>query len=210
MMNEAAEGIYGAKLKDKVGQTVRELISEEHMVTLSKDLSSVLMDQTDPKVEIQSSPDTRKTLQSSTALIQNQDGKVVGMVSILSNVGLEAKGHLHKKGQTSFLDVVVTDSGCGISKEDISRIFEEFEQVGKKNTGMKGTGLGLPIAKALEDQHGGKLLVESDVGRGSKFTVNLPTYHKRFRPIKLQSSLKSQRSWFSSVLPKVFCRKDRR
>jgi signal transduction histidine kinase len=71
--------------------------------------------------------------------------------------------------------VIVIDSGFGIPEEDIPHIFEEFYRASNiKNTIKDGTGLGLSLVKAIVDRHIGTIQVESTVGRGSRFTVNLP------------------------------------
>lgn len=72
--------------------------------------------------------------------------------------------------------VQVTDTGVGIAPEDRERIFEEFGQarIGRPS-GAPGTGLGLAICRSLTNRLGGWLKVESEVGRGSTFTVNWPT-----------------------------------
>ena len=69
--------------------------------------------------------------------------------------------------------VAVADTGRGISAEDLERIFHKFERVG--DTKPEGSGLGLPIAKAIIELHHGRIWVESQVGRGSRFMVRLPT-----------------------------------
>jgi signal transduction histidine kinase/CheY-like chemotaxis protein len=67
----------------------------------------------------------------------------------------------------------IEDSGVGIPQHDLGRIFEPFEQV--RNSGpQKGTGLGLTITRRVVELMGGALRVESDVGRGSRFLVELP------------------------------------
>ena len=63
----------------------------------------------------------------------------------------------------------VRDSGIGIARENLARILEPFVQVGPNGVG--GTGLGLSICKRLLERMGGKLLVESELGRGSVFTA---------------------------------------
>ena len=71
--------------------------------------------------------------------------------------------------------VSVQDSGVGIAKEDIPKLFDKFTQFGRKaGPGEKGTGLGLAIAKKLVEMHGGKIEVESKVNKGTTFTVSLP------------------------------------
>jgi PAS domain S-box-containing protein len=330
MMNPAAEKLYGVKLKERVGQDIREVLGEEQMVTLSKELADSTEEAT-PGVDVKGVGETEKTLRASTALVQNQEGKVVGMVSTLSNATkakelegmkrdfvanvshelrtplasvkqaitlvldkaagevtaeqekmlslaqrnverltrlindildlskieaekmvLNRSSHdlgeiVEEVGQTmalfaqsrevqltfqahkglpkidvdrdrviqvltnlvgnavkftpkegkvtlnmadmrqgaallSHLKVAVSDTGRGIAKEDLGKIFEKFVQVGGKSTDIRGTGLGLPITKALIEQHGGQLWVESELGKGSKFTVSLPVYKEKAAP----------------------------
>ena len=66
--------------------------------------------------------------------------------------------------------VVVSDTGVGIATEDQARIFEPFYTAGKEG----GTGLGLSISNRIIEDHGGHIQVESEPGRGSRFTVWLP------------------------------------
>jgi signal transduction histidine kinase len=70
---------------------------------------------------------------------------------------------------------VVKDTGIGIAPEDLSRIFDEFYRSERaKGMDAHGTGLGLAIAKQVTELYGGTLDVESEVGRGSKFTFVFP------------------------------------
>jgi signal transduction histidine kinase len=72
-------------------------------------------------------------------------------------------------------NVTVTDTGPGIPEEHQARIFEQFHQVDNSNTKAKGgTGLGLAIAKQIVEMHGGRIWVESIVGKGSTFQMELP------------------------------------
>jgi signal transduction histidine kinase len=69
----------------------------------------------------------------------------------------------------------VTDTGVGIAPEDQDAIFEEFKQVGKDyDKKAEGTGLGLALTRRLVELHGGRIAVESTIGRGSRFTFTLP------------------------------------
>jgi len=73
------------------------------------------------------------------------------------------------------VEVAVTDTGIGIAPEDQAAIFEEFRQVGSDDARkQEGTGLGLTLAKKFVELHGGRIWVESEVGRGSTFTFTLP------------------------------------
>jgi signal transduction histidine kinase len=74
----------------------------------------------------------------------------------------------------SYFEVRVTDSGIGIRKDDMERIFEPFAAI-KKKVYVKGTGLGLSVTKGLVNEHGGKIWAESPgLGKGSTFTFTLP------------------------------------
>jgi signal transduction histidine kinase/CheY-like chemotaxis protein len=73
------------------------------------------------------------------------------------------------------IEIAVRDTGIGIAPEDQSRVFEEFQQVGtSSHTKHEGTGLGLALAKHLVELHGGRIWVESEVGKGSTFTFAIP------------------------------------
>ncbi|GAK53817.1 sensor protein [Candidatus Moduliflexus flocculans] len=73
------------------------------------------------------------------------------------------------------LVVSVIDSGMGIAPEDQPKVFEKFKQVGDTLTDKpKGTGLGLPICKQIVEHHGGRIWVESEIGKGSTFSFTLP------------------------------------
>jgi GAF domain-containing protein len=72
-------------------------------------------------------------------------------------------------------EISVSDTGIGIAPEDQPRIFEEFRQVGSDSTHKtEGTGLGLTLAKKFVELHGGKIWVESEIGKGSTFSFTLP------------------------------------
>jgi signal transduction histidine kinase len=68
----------------------------------------------------------------------------------------------------------ITDTGCGIPKQDLSRIFEQFYRVTRPGREIKGTGLGLAIVNKIVAGHGGRIDVESEVDKGTTFSVVLP------------------------------------
>jgi GAF domain-containing protein len=75
------------------------------------------------------------------------------------------------------VEISVSDTGIGIAPEDQPKIFEEFRQVGSDYAHKtEGTGLGLTLAKKFVELHGGRIWVESEVGKGSKFTFTLPVH----------------------------------
>ena len=73
------------------------------------------------------------------------------------------------------VEISVSDTGIGIAPEDQPKIFEEFRQVGSDYAHkVEGTGLGLTLAKKFVELHGGRIWVESEVGKGSTFRFTLP------------------------------------
>ena len=101
------------------------------------------------------------------------------LLNLLSNaVKFTPEGghiNLSAKQSDSAVEISVSDTGIGISREDQGTIFEEFRQVGGDYAHKKeGTGLGLTLAKKFVELHGGKIWVESEVGKGSTFIFTLP------------------------------------
>lgn len=75
------------------------------------------------------------------------------------------------------LSISITDTGIGIRKEDMSRLFREFEQLDPTITReYGGTGLGLSLTKKLTELHGGRIYVSSEYGEGCTFTIKIPQF----------------------------------
>jgi len=112
---------------------------------------------------------TLNNLLSNAVKFSHGKGKVV----------IEAKGvGCQGKESGGFVEVSITDTGCGIPKTEISTVFDKFRRLGPEGETvmeeLKGPGLGLAIAKGIVEAHGGRIWVESEVGKGSKFIFILP------------------------------------
>ncbi len=77
-------------------------------------------------------------------------------------------------GKDGTARVEVGDTGPGIALEDQERIFQEFQQAGSDAGKPQGTGLGLALAKKFIEMHGGRIWLDSEVGKGSRFFFTLP------------------------------------
>ncbi len=112
-------------------------------------------------------------------------------------VSVENGGEEH----SGFVFFSVKDNGCGIKKEDQARIFEKFIQVamGEK---IGGTGLGLPITKAMVLMQGGRITVGSELNKGSIFRVAMPVYKGQLDgPVFEQlPEIKGPKPWWKKLL----------
>jgi two-component system cell cycle sensor histidine kinase PleC len=83
---------------------------------------------------------------------------------------------VYARGTSFGLELRVVDTGCGIAREDLSRLARPFEQVETDLTRSSsgGTGLGLALTKSLAEMHGGRLVIESELGRGTMVAIHLP------------------------------------
>ncbi len=99
-------------------------------------------------------------------------------------VKLSVNGTQGQSGDTELLIFQVEDTGCGIRKEDLKEIFDNFKQVdAKQNRTVEGTGLGLSITKRLVELMQGTITVESVYGEGTVFTVAIPQRIMDSRPL---------------------------
>lgn len=98
---------------------------------------------------------------------------------VFMNLLINASQSIEDQGQmmiktwmeSEVIYITITDSGCGIEQDNIPKLFEPFSTT--KEVG-KGTGLGLSISYEIIKKHNGKILVASEPGRGTTFTITLP------------------------------------
>jgi CheY-like chemotaxis protein len=91
----------------------------------------------------------------------------------------------------NIIRICITDTGKGIAQEFSEKLFNPFERIGAEQTETEGTGLGLTISKKLIEAMGGKIGVESEVGKGSTFWIELPqTESQKDRYERISESIK--------------------
>jgi signal transduction histidine kinase len=108
----------------------------------------------------------------------DRDRLIQVVINLISNaVKFTPRGSVTCRAHRKHNDIIVSviDSGIGIAPEDQPKVFEKFKQVGDTLTEKpQGTGLGLPICKEIVEHHGGRIWVESELGKGSVFLFSLP------------------------------------
>lgn len=146
----------------------RAVAGIQHMADVSNVSINVSLDKNLPKVD--ASMD--RLLQVLTNLLGNaiKFNKEGGRIDVKAR---------YKKGDDS-VTISVSDTGIGIPKDQLSRVFDRFYQVdGSASRKYGGTGLGLAITKSIVEAHGGRIWVESEVGKGSTFYFTLPIKRKK-------------------------------
>ncbi len=113
-------------------------------------------------------------------IIGDKNRLIQVLINLISNaVKFTENGSITCKAQKidNGIMVSITDTGIGIAKTDQEKVFKKFKQVGDTLTDKpRGTGLGLPICKQIIAYHGGRIWVESNLGKGSNFSFTIPIH----------------------------------
>ena len=127
--------------------------------------------------------DSRLLMQIVTNLLSN----AIKFSSAGGRVSLEATA------RDGWIELRIVDQGIGMSEDEIAIALRPFEQVDREHARKhEGTGLGLPIVKALVDLHGGRLAIESRPGVGTSVIVYMPSeHHGSSAPAQVQASAAS-------------------
>ncbi len=147
---------------------------EESMVLLEREMQKYRI-----SVELDLAVDTPEV-----PVIGNQIQQVLMNLLINARQAMSEGGQLvirlRHNEQTNTVDLAVRDYGSGIAHEKLVRIFEPYftTKQGPDETGKGGTGIGLSTCKNIIEAHGGKIRVESTVGKGTCFTLMLPIERK--------------------------------
>jgi CheY-like chemotaxis protein len=134
---------------------------------------------------LRSNVNLQKRVDESIGIIYSDQDKIKQIViNLLSNAAkFTHEGRILlsvQKRNEDTLDISVMDSGIGISEEALSRIFDEFQQADSSTTRQYGgTGLGLSISRSLARLLGGDLVATSQPGKGSTFTLTIPSHYGR-------------------------------
>ncbi len=196
-------GMFGSVTDEQHGRLDQTIRSSEHLLALINDLLDVSkieageMELTIIPADLR--PVLEDSLDSAIMLIESKSASITleahipdglplipmdarRVRQILTNLLTNAvKFTLHGSITLNLylsddiIELAVTDTGIGISPEEMGNLFQPFERADRaKSLSIEGTGLGLSISRHLVEAHGGKLMVESAVGKGSTFAFTLP------------------------------------
>jgi signal transduction histidine kinase len=143
------------------------LVSEttELLIQLAKNKSINLINQIPKNINVEADRDMLLTI------IRNLISNAIKFTPKGGEISMKATQTKDDK----FVQILVTDNGVGISKETQSKLFDIGENTSTKGTeNESGTGLGLILCKEFVEKHGGKIWVESELGKGSNFKFTLP------------------------------------
>ena len=145
----------------KLGEMAQLAIESMNPYAIQKDVKISLKD--DEQVEFKADPGDMEIIFNnlvSNAVKYNKD-----------------KGEVHVilTAEDDVISIMIKDSGIGLSEEEIKKLFDDFFRVKNKYTkNITGSGLGLPIVKRIVDLYSGEIKIDSKVGEGTTFVVNLP------------------------------------
>jgi len=142
----------------EVAKLVRETLEGLRQVAAAK---GIALDAELPELPVQASLDEGRVLQVLANLVSN----AIKFTHANGTVTIRLRPSANE------IQFSVTDTGLGISKNDLSNIFERFSQI---RTDRRGLGIGLHIAKSIVEAHGGRIWAESELGSGSTFHFTLP------------------------------------
>lgn len=153
---------------------------EYDLFSIVKDVASVIMTRIgdkDLQFIVNVAPDIPKQLMGDSIRIQQIIMNLANNAVKFTKEGCVSLSISYERTaeRTIQMKVVVEDTGIGIKKEDMGKLFQSFQQVdSKRNRNIEGTGLGLAISKQLVTLMNGKIWLESEYGKGSRFSFEIP------------------------------------
>ncbi|MFD0682313.1 MULTISPECIES: cell wall metabolism sensor histidine kinase WalK [unclassified Paenibacillus] len=162
-----------SRLDSRQAVISRELTDVAEMLDEVADRFSFQLEQRSIDIAIQVAPEVGEIVLDRDRIDQVLDNLVSNAIKYTADSGLISIGAHRLEPQ--LLEISVQDNGMGIPKKDLSRIFERFYRVDKaRSRSMGGTGLGLSIAREIVRAHGGTIMLESELGQGTRVTFTLP------------------------------------
>lgn len=136
--------------------------------------SLCLIQATEKSIEIEIDCDPEIIANVNASLLEQAIVNLVDNAIKYSNPGGHVRIEVKQDEQHTYVRVI--DNGCGIAQEHLHRLFERFYRVDKaRSRKLGGTGLGLAIVKHIAQSHKGSITVESEVGSGTTFTIQIPS-----------------------------------
>lgn len=146
-------------------------------------------------------PEDLPTIAADTASLSEVFGNLIDNAIKYSNEGGAIAITGVSKGDT--VELAVQDHGIGMPSNVVSNLFQKFYRSHRSRETVAGTGIGLYISKAIVESHGGSIDVRSEDGKGSTFTVSLPTYQTVADKLKAGDNgnevvMKTEGSWIKN------------
>jgi signal transduction histidine kinase len=161
----------------------REPVDVADVIARATAATASLLDGSGPTMVVAVEPGLPPVTGDRDRLIQVVINLVSNAVKFTPSGSITTTARLAADGEAPAIVVSVADTGHGIAPEDHARVFEQFGQAGDTMPdGPRGTGLGLPICREIVERHGGRLWLESEVGRGSTFSFSLPVAQVEVAP----------------------------
>ncbi|WP_125006592.1 sensor histidine kinase [Clostridium tagluense] len=163
-LSKIEAGFYKLNLSNNnIVDVVEEIVMSVTTFTDSKDLNIIF----DTDIE-------EKIIACDSEKIERIVLNLISNAIKFSDKGDEILVAINDKNE--FVEISVKDNGVGIEPEYLDMIFDRFKQVDKSlSRNAEGTGIGLSLVKSIVELHGGSINVESEFGKGSKFTVIIPS-----------------------------------
>jgi two-component system sensor histidine kinase/response regulator len=174
----------------ETGEAVNKFYSEQMYFTGLRSLIEIVVHQKQPaaqqrNVELQLElPDLLPGVEIHLDYIRDVLERLIDNGVKFSN---SAQGHVlvSATANEKWVRIAVKDNGIGISAEELPNLFKRLHQINRAHLEQSGLGVGLAIAKGIAEIHGGRIDVESEVGRGSTFTLVLPVAQEALDPMPL-------------------------
>ncbi len=156
-----------AKLEKKYGNIVETI--DETVNSLK-----VLADEKNIKISVIAEPNLPEVPYNSDSIERVLNNLITNAIKYSGN-NSRVRIRAELSNQPDFIEISVEDFGMGIAKEHLGKIFDRFYRVENASHSIKGTGLGLHLARvSIEKYHGGKIWATSELGKGSVFSFALP------------------------------------